>query len=120
MYRVIIVDDQPEFLGWLKSLLKGNEDFQVVGEATTGVEALQLVKSMVPDLVIADVYIPEPDGLELARYIRQHFPSIKVILISAHAERVCERMAKEEGALTFIPKVKLSLQSLCQVLQAER
>jgi two-component system response regulator YesN len=119
-YRVIVADDEPEFRGWLRSLLQGSRDFQVVGEAGTGAEAIELVKSLTPDLVIADMYMPEPDGLEVARYIQDHFPASRAILVSAHEERVYERLAREEGALAFIPKAKLSLDTLSQTLQAAR
>lgn len=119
MYRVIVADDEPDFRGWLRSLLDDSEDFQLVGEASTGTEALRLIPSLVPDLVIADMYIPEPDGLEVARYVQLHFPGIKAILISAHEERVYERLAREEGALAFIPKARLFLNALRQALQGE-
>lgn len=57
------------------------------------------------------------DGFEMMQYMRYHFPRIKVILISAYVERVYERLAKEEGALAFIPKTRFSLQALRQTLQ---
>ena len=119
MYRVIVADDEPEFRRWLCSLLEGNEDFQVVGETSNGAEALSLIELLLPDLVIADVYMPSPDGLELARYVRHHFPGTKAILVSAHGERVYERLGREEGALAFIPKAELSLNALRQALQGE-
>ena len=115
--RVIVVDDEPEFREWLRSLLKGSDDFEVVGEASSGSEAIQMVTIATPDLVIADVYIPAPDGLEVARYVHDRFPMMKTILISAHVERVYERLARREGALAFIPKARLSLDALRQALQ---
>jgi two-component system response regulator YesN len=119
VYRVVVADDEPDFRGWLKSLLDGSEDFQLVGEASTGTEAVNLIPSLIPDLVIADVYMPEPDGLEVARYVQLNFPDIKAILISAQQDRVYEKLASEEGALAFIPKTKLSLDALRQALQGE-
>lgn len=116
-YRVVVADDEPEFRGWLKSLLEGSEDFQVVGEATSGAEAVKLIPLLVPDLVIADMYMPEPDGLEVARYVQDRLPQTKAILVSAHEERVYETLAREAGALTFIPKVTFSLDTLRQVLK---
>ena len=96
-YRVIIADDEPEFRGWLSKLLADSEDFQVVGEAVSGEEAVKLIPSLVPDLVIADMYMPEPDGLEVAKCVQDHFPNTKAILVSAYAERVYERLAEEAG-----------------------
>ncbi len=116
-YRVIVADDEPEFRGWLRSLLENSEDFQVVGEASSGTEAVQLIPSVSPDLVIADMYMPEPDGLEVAKYVQDLFPNTKAILVSAHEERVYQRLAKEAGALTFIPKVTFSLDVLRQALR---
>ena len=116
-YRVIVADDEPEFRGWLRSLLENSEDFQVVGEASSGAEAVQLIPSVAPDLVIADMYMPEPDGLEVAKYVQDLFPQTKAILVSAHEERVYQRLAKEAGALTFIPKVTFSLDVLRQALR---
>ncbi|NQT72642.1 MAG: response regulator transcription factor [Chloroflexi bacterium] len=117
LYRVIVADDEPEFRGWLRSLLENSEDFQVVGEASSGTEAVQLIPSVSPDLVIADMYMPEPDGLEVAKYVQDLFPNTKAILVSAHEERVYQRLAKEAGALTFIPKVTFSLDALRQALR---
>ena len=119
IYRVIVADDEPEFREWLRSLLENSEDFRLVGEAKTGIEAIYLIPSVLPDLVIADIYMPEPDGLEVARYVKRHFSGVKAILVSAYEERVYERLAKEEGALAFIPKARLSLDALRQALKGE-
>ncbi len=120
MYRVIVVDDEPEFREWLKSLMENSKDFKLVGEAKTGTEAVYLIPSVLPDLVIADMYVPEPDGLEVARYVQRHFSGMmKAILVSAYEERVYERLAREEGALAFIPKARLSLDALRQALKGE-
>jgi len=116
---VVVADDEPEFRSWIRSLLDNSADFKVVGEAATGAEAVDLIPSLAPDLVIADMYMPEPDGLEVARYVQDLFPSTKAILVSAHEERVYDRLAKEAGALTFIPKVRFSLEALRQALQGE-
>jgi YesN/AraC family two-component response regulator len=117
--RVLVADDEPEFRDWLKSVLNDSGDFRLVGEASSGREAFELIPSLLPDLVIADMYMPEPDGLEVVRYVQQHFSGIKAILVSAHEDRVYERLAKEEGALAFIPKSRLSLDALRQALKEE-
>lgn len=119
VYRVVVADDEPEFRGWLRSLLDGSEDFQLVGEAGSGAEAIQLIPHLAPDLLIADMYMPEPDGLELARYIQDNYPDTKAILVSAQQDRVYETLAAAEGALAFIPKTRVSLETLRQALQAE-
>ena len=117
MYHVILADDEDEFRGWLRTLLEVAEGFQVVGEAGTGGEALRLVELLMPDLVIADVDMPDGDGLDVARFVQRQLPDIRVILVSGHTERNYERLAREEGALAFIPKTGLSLDALRQALQ---
>lgn len=117
MYRVIVADDEPEFREWLRALLDSSEDFQVVGEASSGREAVSIIPSLTPDVVIADMYMPEPDGLEVARYVQHNYPRIKAILVSAYQERLYERLAREEGALAFIPKAQISLGTLRQALK---
>ena len=119
MHRVIVADDDPEFLGWIRSLLNSSEDFKVVGEAKDGVETLKLVSALTPDLVITDIYMPDPDGMAVAHQINQNFPSTKAILISVQEGRIYGEMATKEGALAFIPKRKLSLGILRQALQKQ-
>jgi two-component system response regulator YesN len=115
--RVVIADDEAEFRGWLRSLLDASDAFQLVGEATNGSEAIRLIDKLVPDLVIADLFMPDMDGLEVLQSISKNYPSIKIILTSACDERVYSKLAKEEGALCFIPKAELSLNSLFQICQ---
>jgi YesN/AraC family two-component response regulator len=117
--RVMVADDEPEFRAWLRSVLNDSGDFRLIGEASSGTEALQVIPSLLPDLLIADMYMPEPDGLEVVRYVQQHFSGVKAILVSAHEDRVYERLAREEGALAFIPKARLSLDALRQALKEE-
>ena len=119
MHRVVVADDQSEYLEWLRALLERCNKFQVVGEAISGKEALSLVRQLMPDLVIADIEMPDQDGLDVARYISQNLPQIKVVLISSHAEREYERLASEEGATAFIPKMSLTLEVLCEALRME-
>ena len=101
---MVLADDESEFRRWLRSLLEGSETFQVVGEAESGIEALDLVIRLNPDVVITDLDMPGGDGLELARGLRVNSPDVKVITVSGQTEKGYERLAKEEGALAFIPK----------------
>lgn len=111
-YRVVLADDEPKFRSWLRLLLDDSGDFLVVGEAGTGTEAVQLVASLLPDLVIADLCMPDGDGVEVARYVHEHSPSSKAILVSSHEDPVYQSLARERGALGFIPKALLSLEVL--------
>lgn len=81
MYRVVLADDESGFREWFRRLLEGSEDFQVVGEARTGTEALRLVEHLRPDLVIADLYMPDGDGLEVARSVHGLWVGVEVVLV---------------------------------------
>jgi YesN/AraC family two-component response regulator len=119
MCRVILADDEEEFRRWLRSLLEGSRAFQVVGEAKSGEETLDLVGRLLPDVVITDVDMPDGDGLDVVRLLRARLPSVKVIVISGHTWQGYEKLARDEGALAFIPKAKLSLDALSQALRGE-
>ena len=119
VYRVILADDAGDFRYWLRSLLEGSSDFQVVGEANSGKEAVNLVGQLSPDIVITDVDMPDGDGMEVVRTLRNRSPAVKVIMVSSDAGGIYERLAKEEGAVAFIPKAVLSLDALSQVLKEE-
>ena len=117
MYQVIVADDEPQFRSWFRSLTGDCQDFRVIGEAGTGKETIKLSKELKPDLVIVDLYMPELDGLEVIRELKQNSSNTKTILISSCGERIYARLAREEGAIAFIPKANLSLHTLRQVLQ---
>lgn len=119
VWRVVVADDEPEFRSWIRSLLEAASDFLVVGEAGTGTEALAVIPRLRPDLVIADLYMPGPDGLEVVKYVQNTLPHTKAILVSAHTERVFERLAKDAGALTFIPKAAFSVEAVRRALRGE-
>ncbi len=89
----------------------------MVGEANSGEEALGLASSLLPDLVITDVDMPGSDGFELARMVRDQLPGVKVIMVSGHTGREFQRLARREGAVALIPKVKLSVEVLAQALE---
>ena len=97
--------------------MEESETFKVVGEAENGTEALDLGARLNPDVEITDLDIPDGDGLELARGLRANSPDVKVIMVSGQTEKGYERLAKEEGALAFIPKSDLSLDSLFRALK---
>jgi DNA-binding NarL/FixJ family response regulator len=97
-------------------MLDGSHEFNVVGEAGSGREVLELADHLMPDLVISDVDMADSDGLEFAREVVERSPDIKVILVSGHDGRSYARLAQQEGALAFIPKAKVSLEAVRQAM----
>lgn len=117
-YRTAIVDDDPLFRGWLRSLLEGSKSFQLLGEACTGAECLALLDKHDADAVLLDVNLPDWDGLELAGYIRIRFPDVRIIVMSSHSDRIYSMLAQQKGAQAFIPKENISIASLLRALEA--
>ena len=76
-YKVILVDDEVEVIDVMKKKIRWNDlGFDVVGSATNGVKALELVEKLQPDVVLTDIKMPYMDGLELARKLNQDYPNI--------------------------------------------
>ena len=119
MIRVILVDDSYDFREWLRALLDGSAQFQVVGVVASGDEATDLVASLHPDLVIVDLFLGDESGLDLVRTIHAEFPEIESIVISIDEEDIYETLAREAGALAFIPKARLSLEAINSAVKGE-
>jgi DNA-binding NarL/FixJ family response regulator len=80
--RVLIVDDHPVFRFGLRALLQANPETEVVGEATTGEEAVELARSVRPDVVLMDLNLPGLNGIEATRQILAEYPDIGVLVIT--------------------------------------
>lgn len=82
--KVLIADDHNLFRQGLISLMKTRQDLvNVVGEAETGSEAIELAKRLHPDIILMDIYMPECSGLEATREIRRKFPDIAVVILTS-------------------------------------
>jgi len=81
-YRVMIVDDHELFRDGLKFVLSQSEKAEVVGEATNGIEFLETVDQINPDLVLMDISMPEMDGIEATQKILQTNPNLKIVALS--------------------------------------
>ena len=80
-YKVILVDDEVEVIDVMKKKIRWNDlGFDVVGSATNGVKALELVEKLQPDVVLTDIKMPYMDGLELARKLNRDYPNIYIML----------------------------------------
>ncbi len=102
--RVIIVDDHEMVRKGLRSMLASERAIQVVGEASSGAEAITLVDEENPDVVLMDLKMPQMDGLEATRRIRDKHPSVAVVLLSAYVNETYIQDASRAGAAGYILK----------------
>ena len=84
--RVLIADDHPLIRSGLRALLARESDFEVVGEAADGYQALELVEQLKPDVAMLDVSMPRLNGIDVAKKISETTPSTKVIIVSIVGE----------------------------------
>lgn len=98
--RLLLVDDHELFLEGMVSLLDGQGDLQVIGTAGNGKEALLKIEEDMPDIVLADLNMPEMDGIQLVKAVKSNYPEVKIIVLTMHDDRptVTEiMMAEAEG-----------------------
>ena len=99
---ICIVDDEPAILNTLSPILE-DEGYQI-SVAKSGTEVLKLVRSDPPDLIILDIWMPELDGLETLKRLRQQFPALLVIMMSGHGSIETAIKATKLGAYDYLEK----------------
>jgi DNA-binding NarL/FixJ family response regulator len=104
--RVVIADDHSLVRQGLRRYLDMAEDIEVVGEAADGAETLALVEQTKPDIALLDIRMPEMDGLEAARRIRDKHPEIGVIMLTAYDDRQFVVEAVRSGARGYVLKAR--------------
>ncbi len=102
--RVVIAEDQAMILGALAALLETEGDIQVVGQARDGREALKLTISEKPDLLLADIEMPEMTGLEVAAEIKRERLPVRVVILTTFARAGYLRRALDTGASGYLLK----------------
>ena len=109
MFKVLIVDDDVFARSNLKSLIDWEKNgFTIVGEASNGSNAIQLIENEQPDIVITDISMPVMDGISLIGYIEQKYSATKVIAISGYNDFDYVRQSMKKGAVDYILKHKLN------------
>lgn len=101
---VILADDHVVVREGLRSLLELEDDIEVVGEARTGREAVQLTKKLLPTVVVMDISMPLLNGLEAARQILASLPDTKILILSAHGDDVYVEQVAELGVAGYLVK----------------
>jgi len=101
---VLLADDHMLIREGMKTLLRAERDIEVVGEAATGRQAVELTRKLCPAVVVMDISMPQTNGLEATRQIRKDFPDTKVIILSAHGDDAYVESAAVLGASGYLLK----------------
>jgi two-component system, NarL family, nitrate/nitrite response regulator NarL len=120
--RILIADDHPIFRNGLKRLLESERDFKVVGEACDGVEAVNMVRQLKPEILLLDLAMPRRPGLEALREMSTDATSVRVILLTAAAEKDQIVEALQLGARGVVLKdsaTQILLKSIRAVMNGE-
>ncbi|MFQ5968692.1 MAG: response regulator transcription factor [Acidimicrobiia bacterium] len=110
--RVLIVDDQPPFRDAARMVVEMTHGFEVIGEAESGEEGVELAATLRPDLVLMDVYLPGIDGLEATRQITSAESPTRVLVMSTHESDEFAKAAMEAGAIAFVSKSQFGIDEL--------
>lgn len=117
MTRVLIIEDHTLVRQSLVKTVTAEPGFEVAGEAGHSDEALELVRTRRPDLVLLDIGIPGEDGLQIAARLRKQSPSVRILFLTMHTDDASIRRAVALGADGYVPKTA-STEELVQALRA--
>jgi two-component system response regulator NreC len=104
MPRILITDDHAIVRTGLRTLLKEEPTLELVGEATGGYQAIELVQKSKPDILLLDLSMPDLDGIEVTRKLKPNFPDMHILILTIHEDQALLREAIRAGASGYILK----------------
>jgi DNA-binding NarL/FixJ family response regulator len=102
--RILLTDDYTDWRRQISMLLRARRDWQVIAEAVDGLEAVQKAQDLRPDIILLDIALPNLNGIEAARRIRQLSPDSKIIFLSQNNDVDIVREALSTGAYGYVRK----------------
>jgi two-component system response regulator NreC len=102
--RLLLVDDHEVVRTGLRMLLESQSDIKILGEASTGAEALQMAREFKPDVVIMDITLPDITGIEATRRLKERQPEIAVVALTIHEDEQYFFEMLQAGASGYVPK----------------
>lgn len=115
----MIVDDQPMVRSGLSAFLSVADDFELVGEAENGIQALKLCADAQPDVVLMDLMMPGMDGVAATRAILARFPDVRVIALTSFPQDQLVQEVLQAGALSYLLK-NVGIDELARAIRAAR
>ena len=103
-YRIVLADDHQMFRRGVKRIIQENEELEVIGEASDGLQLLEIVKQSPPDMVIVDISMPNLRGVEATQEIKMSHPGIKIIILTMHKDKEYLYHALSAGAEGYLLK----------------
>ncbi len=102
--NILIADDNAGVRTLIRTYLEMQPDFEVCGEATDGVDAIEKIKELKPDLILLDLVMPKMNGAEVASIIKRTMPTVPIILFSVHGEKIGKSLASAVGVDIVLSK----------------
>jgi DNA-binding NarL/FixJ family response regulator len=115
--RVVLADDHPIVRGGLRTLIEGQPDMEVVGEASDGLAAVRVVAELTPDLVVMDVSMPALGGAEATERIKQANPGVRVVALTSYEDKGYAQLLLAAGASGYVLK-RSAAEELVRALRA--
>jgi two-component system, NarL family, response regulator NreC len=117
MTTILLADDHTIVRQGLRFLIEATTEFRVIGEAADGMEAIQMVESLVPDVLIVDIMMPKLNGLQVARQVRATNPDTHIIVLSMYDTEAYVAEALQAGVSGFVLKKSTSIDLVTAIRQ---
>jgi DNA-binding NarL/FixJ family response regulator len=115
--RIVLADDHPIVLDGLRNLIRAERDFELVGEAASGLSALKIIRERRPDVAVLDISMPELNGILLSRRLAGEMPALKLLVLTLHEDRAYLNQALEAGVRGYVLK-RSAVENLVQAVRA--